>query len=156
MCDGASPRRELKLKNPSSGGAKPRLTSGGEAASPTSTIFAGLGEVVVDHAATIFACFGDRSVATFFVAADLVLRVEAFEHELTGSNQLRVVSTAEFKRNQRRFQQFGNCFDQRHTLRRGRSVSQQQFVAFIKPLHSPREIDADKVALEDLATSAFD
>src|ERR1041385_5973606 len=63
-------------------------------------------EIVVDHAATIFAGLGYSGVSAFFVTTDLVLSVKSFEHELTRGNEVRVLRLMEIKRNRRGLPKF--------------------------------------------------
>src|SRR5688572_22765220 len=72
-----------------------------------------LGEVVVDHSAPILLSLRYRCVAAFLVSADLVLRIKAFEYELTGSYHLAHVCLFEVERDQRRLDQIRHSFQQR-------------------------------------------
>jgi hypothetical protein len=50
-------------------------------------IFSCFSEIVVNHAATIFARFGYGCVGAFFVTADFVFCIQTFEHELARGNE---------------------------------------------------------------------
>src|SRR6266568_8912153 len=77
----------------------------------SSTVSFRLGQVVINHPAAILLCFGHRGVTAFFVAADLVLGVEAFENELARGYHLRVIRTLESEGNHCRIDQLGNGFE---------------------------------------------
>src|SRR5262245_16647863 len=89
------------------------------------TILSCFCQIVVDHTATIFPGFGDSSVSAFFVAADLVFRVETFEHELARRNELRGIARAKIKRDCRSLPQFRHRIQERLAFLGRRSVSQQ-------------------------------
>src|SRR5919206_5201950 len=79
-------------------------------------VAARLGQVVVDHAAAVFARFGGGGVAALFGAADLVLRVETFEYELAGGDEHRLVCAREVEGGERVVYQLGHGFEQAHAL----------------------------------------
>ena len=43
-------------------------------------VFSSFSQIVVDHSPPILLRFGNRRVATFFVAADFVFGIETFQH----------------------------------------------------------------------------
>ena len=49
-------------------------------------------QIVVNHPAPILLRFGHGRVAAFFIPADLVFGVEAFEHEFAGGDRLRTIA----------------------------------------------------------------
>src|SRR5436305_14374144 len=53
----------------------------------SSTISSSLRQIIINHTAPIFLRLRCGSVATLFVAADLVLSVESFERELASRNR---------------------------------------------------------------------
>src|SRR6185503_7681855 len=62
------------------------------------TVLACFSQIVVNHAATIFLRFRDRSVTTLFVTTDLVFRIQAFEHEFARGDELGYVGAPEVER----------------------------------------------------------
>ena len=57
-----------------------------------STVLSRFRQIIIDHPAPIFLRFRHRRVAAFFVAADLVFRVQTFEHKLAGGDESAPVS----------------------------------------------------------------
>src|SRR5262252_3156042 len=69
------------------------------------TVSTGLTQIIIDHSAPVLLRLGDCRVASFFIPADLIFRVQTFQRELAGGNCLCLIVAIEFKRNQSRLDQ---------------------------------------------------
>src|SRR5712691_6688189 len=91
-------------------------------------VSSGLREIIINHPTPIFLCLSYGSVATFFVAADLVFGVKAFEGKFARCHGLGFVLAIEIKRNECRLDQFRRGFKQQRAFISRSSIGQAQII----------------------------